>query len=110
MSVWYLSLMSLWYIHAMIASLMLQKMVLSAEPILPLAGTAVHIAVNVSDIIMSRRDVTVDIGFARESRTAARPFARYSFRVISVISVSCDETRSKAMNRLAPTFPYLSYY
>jgi hypothetical protein len=79
----------------MIASLVLQKMVLPREPILPLAGTVVHVAVNVLDVIMSRCDVTVDIGFAGESRVASWPFARYSFPILSVL---CDETRSKVMN------------
>jgi hypothetical protein len=78
----------------MIASIMLQKMVFSGKPILPLAGTAAYVAVNVLEINMSRCDVTVEIGFARESRCAACPIARYSFLMFSV---SCDEVGPKAM-------------
>ena len=51
----------------MIASLMLNEMVLSGKPILPNTGTATHVAVDVLDISMGRCDVTVEIGFARES-------------------------------------------
>lgn len=76
-------------IHRVVASLMFEEMVFACEAIVALAGTVVHIAVNKLDLV-SRREVTSDICFARESRNTAFPFAWYSIRRFSAKEKSLE--------------------
>ena len=65
--------MPLRYIHGMIASLMLEKMVPSDEPIIRLAGAIVHVAVEMDRSPVSTSHVALEICFPRESGFAFCP-------------------------------------
>lgn len=75
---------SLRKVHAVITSLMFKEMVFARKAIVALAATVVHVAINEFDLV-SRREVAVDICFAREGCIATLPPACYPFCVVSEI-------------------------